>query len=241
MEEMFLTAKAAAKCHRSLSKLSRHFENPIVVTGSLAAAWHLLRKEKLRKKSAINDIDTVVEDLGCIRPSLSEDFLINHFHPSREKGRILLQLVDAENALRIDVFTPSSETLFKRLIDFKIGVAVCQAVSLEDILVKLLSIIYPVAKGSHVESKYVKKFYLLLDSANLEAAKLIWQDYRKINQPIDFSEAVGIIEKTIAANPHLLKTEEFRRDLDFECQWCVKSETFPLSPRPKIYEILGYV
>src|SRR5689334_9452101 len=108
MEEIFLTARDATRCRSALAKLSRHFENPVVVTGSIATGCHLLKKEKLRRKLAINDIDTVVEDLAGIRASLNKDFLINHFHPSREKGNILLQLVDAENALRIDVFTPRS-------------------------------------------------------------------------------------------------------------------------------------
>ncbi len=95
-------------------------------------------------------IDVVVEGLPSLRTSLSQDFLIMHFHPHRGRGKILIQLVDEDHGTRIDVFTPGSSSLTTRLTDSAIGDLQCRIVSAEDLLAKLLSVIYPTTTGASV-------------------------------------------------------------------------------------------
>lgn len=241
MEAIFSTSEEAAKCFASLSKLSRHLEKPVVITGGIAIGWHLLKKGFPIKKKPFNDIDTVVEDLSGIRSSLSQDFLINHFHPSRRNGKILIQLVDEEHGARIDVFTPNSKTLFERLSDFKIGNLYCKAVSAEDLAAKLLSIIYSVAKGEPINTKYVEHFRLLSTAVDLATAREVWHYYRQENQFAGFDEAAAVVERSLASNINLLQDDEYCQNINSACQWCGESKKFPLAPRTKIYEILGYV
>src|SRR4051794_35756918 len=102
LEELLLTREDVSKCVGSLSKLARHLSEPVVLTGSIAAGWHLLNNGRRPRKRRLNDIDTVVlNGSSSIGPALSRDFLVNHFHPHRGRGRVLLQLVDEEYRTRI--------------------------------------------------------------------------------------------------------------------------------------------
>ncbi len=194
------------------------------------------------KKRRLNDIDTViVTGLSFLHPSLSQDFLINHFHPYRGRGRVLFQLVDEEHSIRIDIFTPGSNSLAERLIDCGIGNLSCRIVSAEDLLAKLLSIIHSVVEDKPVDPKYVEQFALLSTVADKAVTRKVWRDYRKENQHLDFDEAADAIKLKIRANPNLLRASCYCQDVDFVCVWCHESQLFPISSRSKIHEILGYV
>ncbi len=241
LQEIFLTSEDVAKCYGSLAKLTRHLEEPVVITGSIALSWHLLKNGLRRKKRRLNDIDMVVESLPILRPSLSKEFLIRHFHPQRGGGRILIQLVDEEHRTRIDVFTPSTRRLTERLTNFAIGDLSCRVVSAEDLSAKLLSVIYTVTNGEPVEPKYVEHFRALSALADSGMAGEVWREYRKESQPLEFEEAAEAVKLCAAANPELLQAGQYSQDVNQACSWCRESELFPLAPRSKIYEILNYV
>ena len=242
LQELFLTHEDASKCFGSLSKLTRYFNGQVVITGSIAAGWHLLKSGRQLKKRHLNDIDTVaVKGLSNIHPSLSQDFLVNHFHPYRERGKVLLQLVDEEYGTRIEIFTPALDSLDERLIDCAIGDLSCRMVSAEDALAKLLSIICSVIEGKLVDPKYIEQFDLLSRVADRAVTRKVWKEYRKGNQYLDFDEAAEAVKLRIAANPNLLQATYYCQDVDYVCTWCHESELFPIASRSKIYKILGYV
>jgi hypothetical protein len=240
--EVCINHEDISKCFGSLSKLTRHLEEPVAITGSLATAWHLLKSGKQLKKRRLNDIDTVVASgLSLIHPSLSQDFLINHFHPYRERGKVLLQLVDEQHSTRTEIFTPGSNSLAERLIDCVIGDLLCRIVSAEDLLAKLLSIIHSVIEDKPVDPKYVEQFALLSTVADKAVTRKIWRDYRQESQHLDFDEAAKAINLKIRANPNLLRATCYCQDVDFVCAWCHESELFPIASRSRVHEILGYV
>ena len=242
LQELFLKHEDISKCFGSLSKLAQHLDEQVVITGSIATGWHLLKGGRRFEKRRLNDIDTVaVTGLSIIHPSLSKDFLINHFHPYREKGKVLLQLVDEEHATRMEIFTPVSDSLAERLVDCAIGDLPCRIVSAEDCLAKLLSIIYSVIEGRPVDPKYVEQLDLLSTVVDRTVIRKVWGDYRKENQHTDFDDATEAIKLSIAANPNLLQATSYCQDINFVCEWCYESELFPIASRSKIYEILGYV
>jgi hypothetical protein len=242
LRELFPTDEDALRCFGSLSKLARHIEGPVVLTGSIAAGWHLLRAGRPPSKRSLNDIDTVaVNGLSSVRASLSRDFLINHFHPARERGKVLLQLVDEAHGTRMEIFTPGSESLNERLVDCDVGGLSCRAVSVEDALGKLLSITYSAVEGRPVDPKYVEQFDQLSAVADVHATRELWRDYRKENQLADFEEAAQAVKTRLATDPALLRATEYCQDVDFVCAWCKESERFPVADRGKVYEVLGYV
>lgn len=242
LQELFLDAEDISRCVGSLSKLMRHTDEPVVITGSIAAGWHLLKSGRRPKKRRLNDIDTVaVKGLSPIRPSLSRDFLINHFHPQRERGKVLLQLVDEEHGTRTEVFTAVSDSVAERLTDCVIGGLSCRIISAEDALAKLLSIIHAVIEDKPVDPKYVEQFELLREAADMTAAGKVWRDYRKENHHSDFEAAVEIVNLRIKANPKLLQATTYCQDINFACEWCHESDSFPIASRHRIYDVLGYV
>ncbi len=241
LQKIFRSSDDIAKCHGALSKLTRHLEEPVVVTGSIATSWHLIKNGRPEKKRHLNDIDIVVEGLFSLRASLSQDFLINHFHPRRGGGKILIQLVDEEYGARVDVFTPSTRTFTKRLTDFALGEVSCRIVSAEDLSAKLLTVIYSAADGEPIDPKYVESFHLLSTVADLDILREVWREYRKEGQPLDFDEAAAAVQRSITAHPGLLRASHYSQDVKQTCPWCSESEQFPLAPRSKIYGILGYV
>src|SRR5215212_6592799 len=112
LRELLLTSEDVSRGVGSLSKLAQHLDEPVVLTGSIAAGWHLLNNERRPVKNHLNDIDTVaLHGPSGIGAALSQDFLVNHFHPYRGRGRVLLQLVDEEHRTRVEVFTPGSDSL----------------------------------------------------------------------------------------------------------------------------------
>ncbi len=240
LQMIFLKNEDAVRCQSSLLKLHRHLTKEIIITGSLATGCHLLGNNR-QIKNKLNDIDIVVNDLSALLPSLSNDFLIRHFHPDREKGKILMMLVDKENKLRIDIFTPQTANLSKRSSFIEIVEMCWKIVSVEDLLGKLLGVIYQIIRSEIVEKKYFDHFKQLLPLADLNKAEKVWREYRMANQVFEFEEALEIIEQRVNADPNLLQSYIYSQDINEKCPWCVKSDFFPLAPLSEIYDILGYV
>ena len=241
LEEILLASEDIRRCYGSLAKLARHLEEPVMITGSLATNWHLLENGRRINKQRLNDIDVVVEGVTSLSASLSRDFLIRHFHPTRDGGRILIMLIDEEHATRIDVFTPATRTLTRRLTGFAIDDIACRVVAAEDLSAKLLSIIYPITRGEPVEPKYVEHFRLLSTVIDRATMKDVWREYRKESHPRDFAEAAEAVERSITAHPGLLQTGCYSQDINEACSWCCQSERFPLAPLSRIHAIMGYV
>jgi hypothetical protein len=241
LQEIFPARQEVVRCHGSLSKLRRHIEGPVVITGGIAVCLHSLIGGARRIKGRLNDIDVVVEGPHSLRASLRRDFLIRHFHPARERGKILIMIVDEEHGTRIDVFTPGTDSLMRRLTDLPIDGLPLKLISAEDLLAKLLSILYPVTEGRRVKPKYFDHFHSLFAAADPEMAREVWREYRKENQPLEFEEAAKDVERSVTANPALLRESSYSQDINQGCSWCHISELYPLAPLTKIHEILGYV
>ena len=240
LQELFPQGNDAARCLGSLARLRRHIKEPVAITGSLAAGWHLL-KRGIRTRKRLNDIDLVVEGIGSLNSSLSSEFLIRHFHPTRGLGRILIMLVDQRHRNRIDVFAPAPGNLFDRTILSEIGGMPWRIVSVEDLLSRLLSVICGAASGRAVDPKYVGQFRLLSDIADLKLAADVWCEHSKANQPLHFEQAADLVLQSVEANSALLQTTAYSQDVEPDCEHCHETEQFPLAPRSSIYEILGYV
>jgi hypothetical protein len=241
LEHVLLASEDISRCSGSLAKLARHLEASLIITGSLAANWHLLKSGRRIPKQHLNDIDIVTEGPASLRASLSRDFLIRHFHPTRGGGRILLMLIDEEHATRIDIFTPTTGTLTWRLVDFAIDDIACRIVSAEDLSAKLLSVIYPVTRGGVVEPKYVEHFRLLSTVVDRATMIDVWREYRKADQLLDYEEAAEAVRQSLIAHSDRLQASRYSQDMNEACPWCYESERFPLTPLSRIHAIMGYV
>src|SRR5262250_544379 len=91
----------------TLRKLSRHCTRHWVLTGGLAVEVHRLQRGRTASARKLGDIDFITETFDRVPESLADDFMFRHIHPFDPPGKTLLQAVDAESAVRIDVFRTS--------------------------------------------------------------------------------------------------------------------------------------
>jgi hypothetical protein len=241
LSKTFSSEEDVFRCRNSLVTLAQRVNRKLILTGSLAVAWHVTRTNRRVEKGSLNDIDLVIENLADLPQSLRDDFLVAHFHPTRGRGKLLLQLVDREHRVRIDLFTPFSASLITRVEPAKIAGIACSVVAAEDLTARLLSTLFGVTAGECVDPKYHKNFNLLSGFVDQNRAREIWSDYRKADYPQSFDEASEGMQQKLADNPALLCKDSYEQNVEAICPWCRDAEPFPVSPRTQIFDVLGYV
>ena len=120
MWDTFSSKEDMLRCQNTLSLLAQHTNTTLVLTGSIAFYWHLVQNNICNEQFSFNDVDVVIEDSSILKQSLSKHCLVSHYHPLRAKGKILLQLVDKLQRVRIDIFTPYSPSLMGRSISIEL-------------------------------------------------------------------------------------------------------------------------
>lgn len=83
---------------RCLQRLKPHVDaDALALTGGVALAA-LLPGSRTR----VADVDFVARRMDAVRPSVTRDFLVSHYHVAPDKP--IVQLVDPETRLRLDIF-----------------------------------------------------------------------------------------------------------------------------------------
>lgn len=235
-----LTANDANKCQTSLDKLARHSNEPLPITGGLAVACHRLTSGLSQDVTPLNDLDIVITE-HKLAATLSHDFFIAHYHPDQKQGRMLLQLVEKTQALRIDIFTSFSPTLARRSTPVTISGIRCSLVSAQDLAARLVSVLGAVLEAETVDPKYLQRFKALEPLIDSSTINTVWQDYRKTYAPHDFHEATDLIQRTVHRYPERLKVFTYNQTIEGTCSSCKVSAKFPLLARRKVFDLLGYV
>jgi hypothetical protein len=212
-----------------------------LVTGSFAVEWNIRERGGRVRPRQLNDIDLVVVEASEIEPDISHKFLIHHFHPTREKGNVLMQLVEPRTRTRVDIFTARSASVVERASRTRYKETELAVVSAEDLAARLLAIIVIVLDGRTVDPKYVDSFSRSFEVADRDAASKLWQEYRWGNYTDEFLPTADEVVKLIRRRQDLLKTVEYSHDVDAKCQWCVEADEFPLADRREVFRLLGYV
>lgn len=240
MSGVFTTRDESSRCARALTKLASQSNGPLLVTGRLAVAWHLSGRGINIGMRPFNDIDIVIKDESRLRASLTQHFLVAHYHPSHRRGRMLLQLADEETRARIDLFTPASDSLAERSLTARLGEGRVHVVAAEDLAARLLCVLCQVLAGRTVAPKYYEAFTLLAGVADLDLASTLWPEYRDDWHADDLRDAITRVREAVAQNPALLQPEVYGQADRQACPRCRESEAFPLAPPSKLYEVWGY-
>lgn len=75
--------------------------NGFVIVGGLAIRYHLLSHGIPYPPRPFNDLDIIVRDSNVVSPSVSNDFLVYHYHPKD----YFLALVDPISRTKVDIFS----------------------------------------------------------------------------------------------------------------------------------------
>jgi hypothetical protein len=238
---IFERAEDAERFERVIGAVASFVRGLPIVTGSFAVEWNIGKAGGRVVPRRLNDIDLVVEDASAISPAISGKFLVHHFHPTREKGNVLMQLVDPETATRVDIFSARSASVTERSHQARSGGVDVLVLSAEDLAARLLAIVVIVLDGRTVDPKYFESFSRLLEVVDRNAVSRLWQEYRWGNYAGAFLPTAEKVMRRLHDHPELLKPIEYPKDVDAACGWCVETEDFPIADRREVFRLLGYV
>ena len=201
----------ASLWRNSLGRLLPHVDaSRIALTGGLAIELHLGARH-----AHSHDIDLVASSTDVVRVTVTDEFLVSHFHlPQPGYQKFLIQLVDPRTRLRIDIFPDTSGTLSRaQCLTDTLPVLVLDAADILDHKLATL------AKSSPIRPEDPKHYE---DALRLAA---------HLGRDVPLTPATH------------LAAGEFSRDVDIVCDRCTASTSgdFPLADKRAIISLLGYV
>jgi len=224
---------------RVLEKFALREFDSYSLTGSLATEAHRMRLGTVPHARPLNDVDLLVQSFSVIPSALSTDFLVRHVHPDAPKGKMLIQLVDPDEVLRIDIFREYGATI-ARSQSMRFGTRLIQVTSLDDLAARIASILMDLERGRVVARKHVEDFHFLSQAVDVDRVELAWQDHRKPTDPSAFREALTQIRGLVESHNELIVVPEYSRDANAACSKCEETGPFRLASASAVMSILGY-
>lgn len=234
-----LSAAGAGLVMRVLDKLRRHEIGDWALTGGPAFEIHAMRLGLDVSARVLNDLDFVAAAFERLPETLAHDFWFRHVHPVAAPGKTMAQLIDPENALRIDVFRAQGATMHRTArIDFPGGPVA--AVSLEDLIARTARLLLDLAAGVPVARKHARDYVRFAECVRPERMEAAWRDHRKTTQPAVFQEAKAMLHRLLPTSAHLLIVPRYSQDPHARCPLCVSDSAFPLADPQAVRSLLGY-
>lgn len=210
------------------------------LTGGIAVELHCLRHGCAAAARALNDIDFLASSFAEIPVSLGDDFLFHHVHPLEPPGKTMLQCVDAESAVRIDVFRAYGNEM-DRAVPLELAGCATRLVSLEDLTARMARLALDLARGESVPAKHAHDFLRLAELAEAEKVEGVWAEHRKPWHPVGFEESAQLLRDLIPERRHLLVERRYGKDTGAVCGRCRSGGGFELADPSVVLSILGYV
>jgi hypothetical protein len=233
------SAADTGRALRALDKLGRHDTGVWALTGGLAFEIQGMRLGLEASMRTLNDLDFVAGSFSSVPETLARDFLFRHIHPLAPPGKTMAQLVDPENALRIDVFRACGETM-NRTVSVGLPCGPMRVVSIEDLIARAARLLLDLDQGLPVAAKHAGQYARFVDLADPEKMEAAWQDHKKPEHPAIFQEAKAKLDALIPSARALLIDPEYSRDTRAQCPLCVPTSAFPLADARVVLSLLGY-
>jgi hypothetical protein len=239
MLQRFLCAADAERTLATLRRLARHDISRWALAGGFAVEIHCLLRGRTPSLRPLNDLDFVADAFECIPDTLAGEFLFRHVHPLDPPGKIMLQFVDANTAMRIDLFRTYGAILGRTLsVDLSTGPV--RLIALEDAVARAARLVLDLAGQAPVASKHADDYLRLVglvQSSNVEAA---WRDHRKPTHPMTFRETNTVVRSLISTHFNLLITPEYSKDIAEVRPRCVPAAPFQFADPNVVLTLLGY-
>lgn len=223
----------------ALSRLLTHNLHCFALTGSIAL-YAQSNNHTLNMPRVFGDVDIVIETIDDLPTSILDEFICLHVHPTGKKGDLLLQLANKQDAVRFDIFKAIGGALL-RARPFPLKSKKVLVLSCEDLAARIASLLMKLERGVSLPSKHAEDFMSLTSLISDEAIEPVWQDYRNESDPPTFKEAAFRIKRLIKANPELLISPLYSKDIATQCHKCQSIGPFKPADRKDVFSILGYV
>jgi hypothetical protein len=234
----FLTADDAARLARVLAKLARHGVAPLAVTGGVAIEARLGAGARSR---ALADLDVVsAVDLSEVGEALADDFLFVHLHPHAPGGKIVVQLVDPAERLRVDVFRPKGAVLARATRGELDDLDPVDLVAIEDLAARVAGLVLDLGRDRDVPRKHAEDFGRLVAAVDPARVEPAWRDHRRAMDPPSFAEAVAQIADLVVTHADRLIVPVYSRDISAICDRCAELGPFRPAAPADVLALLGY-
>ena len=234
----FLSTSDARRVSLLLEKLSGCGFREGALTGSLATAAHLLSQGRNTERRSLNDLDFVVGSFASIPGSLAEGFLVHHIHPHAPEGKLLLQLIDRDQALRIDLFRQFGATL-TRTERIKGPTGPLTVISLEDLVARMTALVVGcLRRGKPIDPKHARAFRQLAGLGEPGRIDAAWRDHRQ-SELESFHQAAQLAHLLLDHHQELVIPERYSAEVSV-CPQCQDDGPFRRSCPDIIVQILGY-
>lgn len=208
------------------------------LTGSLAIGAQLHARGGHSPRRPLNDIDLVVPDVAAIPESVADAFLLHHVHPFAPAGKILVQLIHPQRAVRVDLFRTVGGTLL-RSRPLCGDTSPLDVVALEDLVARTTAYVYGrLSTRRAVEAKHAQSLDALsrvCDGLLLDEA---WRDHRG-EILASFPEALRAARRLLARDPELVTNGGYSAVVT-PCPRCEDFGRFRRADPERIVGILGY-
>jgi ornithine cyclodeaminase/alanine dehydrogenase-like protein (mu-crystallin family) len=203
---------ALGRAHDSLARFLTHVQrDQVALTGSAAIRIHLGDEDE-----HVGDLDCVATTLAAIAPSVTNDFLISHFHvPHKAHPTFMMQLVDPVAQMRLDVFPDLLEAI-PRATRHHVGASSMLVLTPIDILRHKRQILATASQENPVDWKHLRHARALADFVG------------EPSEPVPASH---------------FRDDVYVRNSAYVCERCSRSRStdYPLAKKSRILEVLGYV
>jgi hypothetical protein len=189
-------------------------------------------------RSTLNDIDLVAADFDALPVTLGSSFLVNHAHPKRPKGKLILQLVCPDTAVRVDVFSAYGTILDRTRATELQGLSV-RVVAREDMASRIASEMMGFVRGGATSAKCAADYERLARVVDPELVEVSWQEQRRDIDPMDFNEACAVIDRALRVSRARLIDPVYSKTPS-KCPHCEGNTPFRLVAPTRIVELLGY-
>jgi hypothetical protein len=230
---------AEERAYRVLERLARHGLRQFHLTGSLALATHRAAAGHCSPSRALNDIDIVVPSFTDVPDTLMRGFLVRHLHPKAPAGKMVAQLVDSDDVLRIDIFSAYGATLARSQVHTN-AFGALPVVSVEDLAARNASLLMGLERGQEVARKHAEDFEWLAEFADPHGVEIAWRDHRKASDPPSFKEARERIRDLVKSGADLLVIPAYSQDAHAICPKCEEVGAWRLASGQEIIAVLGY-
>lgn len=222
-----------------LERLMPHFiAGNLVIVGGLATTHHLLSRGITSTQRSFNDLDIMIKDPAEMKPSITDEFLIYHYHPLKGTSFYIL-LVDPQTRVKIDVFDydpPPVQPEVVQVAGYSVPIR-----GVEDQFTKTLFDLMRITTPHRTDPKQFSDARLLMQIADLERAQQIWAKRYSSIYSFSIAEAMSKAEEGRLKYPDRVFEHPYRRSEIYTCGECKEVPGFPITPMERIYDLLGYV
>lgn len=214
--------------------------NRFILVGGISTRYSAVRSKKMFPKRPLNDVDILIENKDVLLPSVTNDFLIYHYHPNQNyNGSYYIALVCPNTKTKIDFFDYSNKP--DKVYRLKFGEYFVDVQSAEDQLVNTVHQIQRISSRDKVDPKQISDLKLLNRISNKNISEKIWMKKHFKEHKIDLKKAIERGLKLARECPDWLQVKPRRKGEPYVCKDCVNTTDFPITPMGTIYKLMGYV